>query len=142
MPTGISRWLKCPVSTCTHGKRRESGALGRTAAAVRKVKRSESHSVVSDSLRPHGLYSSWNSPGLNTRVGSLFLLQGIFPHQGIESRSPTLQADSLPAELQGKPKNIGVGSLSRLQGIFLTQESNWVSCITGFFYQIGGHYAK
>ena len=33
--------------------------------------------------------------------------------------------DSLPAEPQGKPKNTGVGSLSLLQQIFLTQESNW-----------------
>ena len=31
---------------------------------------SESHSVVSDSLQPHGLYSTWNSPGQNTGVGS------------------------------------------------------------------------
>ena len=39
----------------------------------------EIYSVVSDSLRPHGLYSPWNSPGQNTGVGSLSLLQGIFP---------------------------------------------------------------
>ena len=32
---------------------------------------SESHSVMSNSLWPHGLYSPWNSPGHNTRVGSL-----------------------------------------------------------------------
>ena len=38
--------------------------------------------VASDSLRPHGLCSPWNSPGQNTRVGSLSLLQGIFPTQG------------------------------------------------------------
>ena len=43
---------------------------------------------------------------------------------GIEPRSPSLQADSLPAESQGKPKNTGMGSLSLLQWIFLTQESN------------------
>ena len=43
---------------------------------------SESRSVVSDSLRLHGLYSPWNSPGQNTGVGSLSLLQGIFPTQG------------------------------------------------------------
>ena len=41
----------------------------------------------------------------------------------IEPRSPALQADSLPAEPQGKPKNTGAGSLSLLQQIFLTQES-------------------
>ena len=40
---------------------------------------SESRSVVSDSFRPHGLYSSWNSPGQNTGVGRHSLLQGIFP---------------------------------------------------------------
>ena len=39
---------------------------------------SKSHSVVSNSLQPHGPYSPWNSPGQTTGVGSLFLLQGIF----------------------------------------------------------------
>ena len=39
----------------------------------------ESYSVMSESLQPHGLYSPWNSPGQNTVVGSLSLLQGIFP---------------------------------------------------------------
>ena len=39
-------------------------------------------------------------------------------------RSPALQVYSLPAKPQGKPKNTGVGSLSLLQRIFLTQESN------------------
>ena len=43
---------------------------------------SEIHSVVFDSLQPHGLYSSWNSLGQNTEVGSLSLIQGIFPTQG------------------------------------------------------------
>ena len=42
----------------------------------------ESHSVVSDSLRPRGLYRPWNSPGQLTGVGSLSLLQGISPTQG------------------------------------------------------------
>ena len=36
---------------------------------------------MSNSLRPHGLYSPQNSPGQNTGVGSLSLLQGIFPTQ-------------------------------------------------------------
>ena len=42
------------------------------------ISESESHSVLSHSLRPHGLYSPWNSPGQNTGVGSLSLLQRIF----------------------------------------------------------------
>ena len=39
------------------------------------------HSVVSDSLRPHDLYSPWNSPGQSIGVGSHSLLQRIFPTQ-------------------------------------------------------------
>ena len=49
---------------------------------------------------------------------------GDLPNPGIKPRSPALQADSLPAEPPGKPKNTGVDSLSLLQWIFLTQESN------------------
>ena len=64
---------------------------------------SESLSVMSDSLKPLGLYSLWNSPGQNTGVGSLSFLQGNLPKPGIEPRTPTLQAKSLPAEPQGKP---------------------------------------
>ena len=74
-----------------------------------------------DSLRPHGLNSPWSSPGQTTEVGSLSLLQGIFPTQGLEPRSSTLQVDSLPAEPQGKPKNTGLGSLSLLQGILIVR---------------------
>ena len=39
---------------------------------------SKSGPIMSNSLRPHGLYSPWNSIGQNTRVGSLSLLQRIF----------------------------------------------------------------
>ena len=57
-------------------------------------------------------------------MSSLSLLQGIFPTQGsnpgIQFRYLALQADSSPAEPQGKPKNTGVGSLSLLQWIFPT----------------------
>ena len=67
---------------------------------------SESCSVVSDSLQPPGLYSPWNSPGQN---GWPFPSPGELPNPGIEPRSSALQADSLPVEASGKPKNTGVG---------------------------------
>ena len=41
----------------------------------------------------------------NTPVGSLSLFQGNRPDPGIEPQSPALQADSLPAELPGKPSH-------------------------------------
>ena len=47
--------------------------------------------------------SPWNSTGQCTGVGSLFPSPGDLPNPEIEPRSPTLQADSLPAEPQGKP---------------------------------------
>ena len=43
---------------------------------------------MSDSLWHHGLYSPWKSPGQNTGVGSLSLLQGIFPTQGLNPGLP------------------------------------------------------
>ena len=67
-----------------------------------------SHSVLSDSMQPHGLWPTrllcpWDSPGKNTGVGFHSLLQGIFPNPGIKPRSLTFQADSLPPEPPGKP---------------------------------------
>ena len=61
---------------------------------------SESCSVMSNSLWPHRLYSPWNSPGQNTGVGSLSLLQGIFPPQG--SNPDLLHCRRIPDQLSHK----------------------------------------
>ena len=82
-----------------------------------------SHSVVSDSLRPHELQPTRvlclrDFPGKNTGVGCHFFLQGIFPTQGSNSRSPALRSDALPSELPGKPRwfqKVKVKSLSRVR---------------------------
>ena len=47
------------------------------------------------------------------------------PNPGTKPRSPSLQADSLLSEPTRKPKNIRVGCLFLLQGIFLTPVPNW-----------------
>ena len=85
--------------------------------------------VMSNSLQPHGLKSTrllcpwgFSRPEYWSRLPCP--PPGDLTNPGIKPRSPTLQADSLPSKPSGKPKNIGVGSLSLLQGIFLTQESN------------------
>ena len=87
-------------------------------------KKSESHSVVSNSLGPHGLYSPSNSPGQNTGVGSLSLLQGNFPAQG--SNPGLLHCRWILYQLSHKksPRILEWGSLSLPQWIFPTQESN------------------
>ena len=95
------------------------------------ITESENHSVTSDSLPPHGLYVACQAP-LSIEFSRPeywselpFRFPGDLPNPGIRPRSPTLQEDSLPAEPSGKPKIPGVGSLSLLHWIFLTQESNW-----------------
>ena len=109
---------------------------------------SESCSVMSDSFRPHGLEPTRNPP---TKEPTRLLCPwgfskqeywsrlpwpplGDLPNPGVESRSPALQIDSLPSEPLGKPKNTGLGSLSLLQWIFPTRESNWVLLIAGKFF--------
>ena len=64
---------------------------------------SESRSVISDSFRPHGLYSPWDSPGQNPGVGSLSLLQRIFLTQ--ESNQGLLQCRQILCQLsyEGSP---------------------------------------
>ena len=64
---------------------------------------SESHSVMSDSLRPHGLYSPWNSPGQHTGVGSFSLLQDIFPAQGSIPGLPHCRQILYQLSHQGSP---------------------------------------
>ena len=72
-------------------------------------------SVVSNSLRPHGLLCprllSPQAP-LSTEIsrkeywsGLLFPTLGDLPNPGTEPMSPALQADSSPSETPGKPEN-------------------------------------
>ena len=60
----------------------------RGSPSYRNESENESCLVVSDCLRSHVLYSPWNSPGQNTGVISLSLLQGIFPTQGLNPGLP------------------------------------------------------
>ena len=75
---------------------------------------SESRSVLSNSLQPQGLYSPWNSPGQNTGVGSLALLQGIFPIQG--SNPGLLHCRQILYQLshKGSPKGSNISTPLKL----------------------------
>ena len=98
---------------------------------------SESHSVVSDSLQPHGLYSPWNSPGQNTGVGSLSFLQGIFPTQG--SNPGLLHCRWFLYQLSHKECLRILEWVAYPFSSRTSQPRNWtgVSCIAGgFFYQL------
>ena len=58
---------------------------------------------MSDSLQLHGLYSPRSSPGQNTGVGSLSLLQGIFPTQGSNPGLPYCRQIHYQLSYQGSP---------------------------------------
>ena len=79
-------------------------------------------------LQPTRLLCPWDSPGQNTGVGSLSLLQGIFPTQGSNQVSCTAGRFFTSWATREAQKYwlklYGVGHLSLLQQIFLTQESN------------------
>ena len=84
---------------------------GKGLGAKEKKVKSESinHSVVSDSLRLHGLQSArllfpWNSAGKNNGVGSQFPSLGNLLDPGMEPGSSALQADSLSSQPPGKPQ--------------------------------------
>ena len=63
----------------------------------------ESCSVVSNSVWPYGLYSPWNSSGQNTGVGSLSLLQGIFPTQRFNPGLPHCRQITYQLSHKGNP---------------------------------------
>ena len=70
---------------------------------------SESRSVVSDSLWPPGLYSPWNSLGQNTGVGSLSLLQGLLPTQGLNPGLPHCKRTLYQLSHKGNPRILELG---------------------------------
>ena len=72
----------------------------------------ERRSVVSDSMRPHGPYSPWNSPGQNTGVGSLSLLQGIFPTQGLNSGLPYCRQILYQLSHKGNPSYLELKTIT------------------------------
>ena len=82
----------------------QSLPLQDSRTSTEEKRESESRSVRSDSLRPHGLYSSWNSLGQNTGVGSLSLLQGIFPTQGWNPGLPHCRRILYQLNHKGSPR--------------------------------------
>ena len=96
--------------------------------------KSESWPVVSNSLRPHGLYSPWNSPGQNTGVGSLSLLQGIFPTQGLNPDFLHCRWILYHLSHKGSPRILEWVASSFYRGSCWHRNQTGVSCIVGRFF--------
>ena len=89
---------------------------------------------MSDSLWPHGLYSAWNSPGQNTGVGSLSLLQGIFPTQGLNPGLPHCRQILYQLSHQGSPRILEWVAYPFSRGSSWPRNRTGVSCIAGRFF--------
>ena len=89
---------------------------------------------MSDSLQPHGIYSPWNSPSQNTTVGSLSLLQGIFPTQGSNPGLPHCRQILYQLSPKGSPRVLEWVAYPFCSGS--SRPRNWtrVSCIASRFF--------
>ena len=96
----------------------------------------ESRSVMSDSLQPHGLYSSQNSQGQNTGMGSLSLLQGIFPTQGSNPGLPHCRQILYQLCHKGSPRILGWVAYPFSSGSSWPRNRTGVSCIVGGFFSL------
>ena len=92
---------------------------------------SENHSVVSDSLRLQGLYSPWNSPGQNSGVSSLSLLQ--IPRPGIPGL-PHCRLILYQLSHEGSARILWWVAYPFSRGSSRTRKQNRVSCIAGRFF--------
>ena len=89
---------------------------------------------MSDSLQPHGLYSPWNSPGQNTGVGSLFLLQGIVPTQVLNPGCSHCWQILYQLNHQGSPRMLEWVAYPFSRGSSQPRNRTSVSCIEGRFF--------
>ena len=81
-------------------------SFGFSITSYRKESQSKSHSVVSNSLPPHGPYGPWNSLDQDTGVGSLSLFQRIFPTQGSNPGLPHCSRVLYQLSHQGSPRTL------------------------------------
>ena len=89
---------------------------------------------VFNSSQPHGLYSPWNSPGQNTGVGSLSLLQGIFPTQGSNPGLPHCRQVLYQLSHKRSPRILMWVAYPLSSGSFPPRNWTRVSCnACGFF---------
>ena len=95
---------------------------------------SESHSLMSDSLQPHGLYSPWNSLGQNTQVGSHSILQGIFPTQGSNPGLPHCRQTLYQLSHKGSPRILEWVAYPFSRWSSLLKNRTGVSCTEGRFF--------
>ena len=113
------KWIKMLIHMCV---------------CVCVCEKSESRSVMSDSLQLHELYSPWNSPGQNTGVGSHSLLQGIFPTQGFNPGLSHCRRILYQLSRKGSPRILEWVAYPFSSESSRPRNQTGVSCIAGGFF--------
>ena len=80
------------------------------------------------------LYSPWNSPGQNIGVGNLFLLQRIFPTQGLNPGLPPCRQILYQLSHKGSPRMLEWVAFSFFSRSSCPRNQTWVCCIVGRFF--------
>ena len=91
-------------------------------------------SVMPDSSRPCGLNSPWSSPGQSTGVGTLSLLQKIFPTQGSNSGLPQCRQILYQLNHKGSPRILEWVAYPFSSGSSRLRSQTGISCIAGRFF--------
>ena len=140
LQTRILEWVAMPSSKGSSQPRDQTQVSASLAArffttsATWETHESESHSVMSDSLRPHGLYSPWNSPGQNTGASSFSLLQGIFPSQGLNPGLASCRQILYQLSHKGSTRILEWVAYPFSSGSSPPRNQTGVSCIAGGFF--------
>ena len=101
------------------------------AVIISEVKFTQSCLTLCD---PHGLYSPWNSPGQKTGVGSLYLLQGIFPTQGSNPGLQHCRQILYQLSYKGNPRILECVAYPFFRGSSWPRNQTKVSCTAGGFF--------
>ena len=107
----------------------------------KKKKKSESEKKVKvtqlcSTMQPYGLYSSGSSLGQNSGVGSLSLLQGIFPVQGSNPGLPHCGQILYQLSHQGSPRRLEWVAYPFSRGSYWPRNGTGVSCTAGSFFKL------
>ena len=129
LPTASS-----PSSVVQGPQHRRGGVPCSTSCGPVKERARASGSGGSHSFRPHGLFCPWNSPGRNTGVGSLSLLQGIFLIQGSNPGLPHFWWILYQLSHQGSPRILEWVAFPFSRGSSRPRDQTGVSSIADEFF--------
>jgi len=125
---------------CLHEAAKRPGVRGRDGPICRCTPtwrwscECESRLVLSDSLRPHWLYSAWDSPDQNTGVGSLSFSRGTFPTQGWNPGLPHCKQILYQLSHKGSPRILEWVAVPFSSGSSQPRDGTQLSCMAVRFF--------